>query len=454
MWLVRDSRTWNLLYVLDLVFIGQFFVSYYRRCYRKGYRIDFWHASLFISCVLPNMLLLPFARSELNGIVLGPALWPVIEVVPTVFLITLVGYTAILIGGGLWRFQVGLGLRQATARVLDLIPRGSMMLMSSPSVLVFQTGLCLLFQVGILATYFSQSGFGFDLRGYTFANPTVRPIALIASNYSVIIASHCFARYIQKRERALLKCTLLLTFGLLFFGARANLVSIYINVLLCYMLKLRNRISLFRIVSIVAIIMTFGFYLQNVRAGEYSLTTFFASLAFMLFYGTNLSDLRDFAWVYSGWDHVYWGGKTYLVAFMSFVPRFASQFRETWGMGPMTSSAVGFDPQLFTGLRPGVFGEGFFNFGLLGVVAVGLVLGVILRHIDTATKQALAPPSPSIMKAFASATLGGVASCLAVTAGFSSLYILAGVYFFSWFCLTAHRMFQPQRASNIHAKLT
>ena len=211
------------------------------------------------------MLLLPFAKSELNGIVLGTGLWPVVDVVPTVFLITLVGYSATIIGGEFWRLQLGVGARKTSARVMDVVPRCSMMLMSSRSVLVFQTGVCLLLQIGILATYFSQSGFGFDLRGYTFANPTVRPIALLASNYSVIIASHCFARYIDRRERALLKCTLLLTFGLIFFGARANLAAIYINVLLCYMVRLRNRISLFRIASIIAIIMTFGFYLQNVR---------------------------------------------------------------------------------------------------------------------------------------------------------------------------------------------
>ena len=174
----------------------------------------------------------------------------------------------------------------------------------------------------------------------------------------------------------------------------------------------------------------------------------------MLFYGTNLSDLRDFAWVYSGWDHVFWGGKTYLVAFMSFVPRFASQFRETWGLGPMTSAAAGFDPQLFTGLRPGVFGEGFFNFGLTGVIAIGLMLGVTARYVDMVTKQELGPPHPSTMKAFAATSLGIVTSCLAVTAGFSTLYVLAAVYFLSWFFLTVHRVFQPPRISNVQAKLT
>ena len=76
-----------------------------------------------------------------------------------------------------------------------------MMLMSSPSVLVFQAALAFLLQWMILALYFFHSGFAFDLRGYTFENPTLRPVALIISNYSIIIASHCLARYIDRKEK-------------------------------------------------------------------------------------------------------------------------------------------------------------------------------------------------------------------------------------------------------------
>ncbi len=438
---------WNALYVLDLIAIATFAISYYRNCYRRGYRIDFWHAQLFLFCVLPNMLMLPFARSELNGIVLGKDLYAVIEVVPTVFLITLVGYLGVLAGGNLWRLRVGLGIRKAVVQVLDVVPRCSMMLMSSRGVLVFQTVLCLLLQLMILAMYFSQGGFAFDLRGYTFANPTLRPVALTISSYSIVIASHCLARYVDGKERILLACTLLLTFGLVFFGARSNLLGIYLNVLLCYLVSLRNRISLFRIIGLIALIVGTGFYLGNVRAGAYSPAEFFASLVFLLFYGENFADLRDFAWVYSAWDHSFWAGKTYIAAFLSFIPRFASHFRDTWGLGAVTSSTVGFDPQVHPGLRPGMFGEGYFNFGLFGVVGVSLMLGIILWRIDVDVKQAMAAPQPSMMKAFASTMLLGVAVPLALTANFSSLYVLGGIYLFSWFCLCIQRIFHARAAS-------
>ena len=304
-------------------------------------------------------------------------------------------------------------------------------------------------QLMILAFYFSQNGLAFDLRSYTFENPTIRPIALVISTYSVILASHCLARYIDKKEKILLACTLTLTVGLVFFGARSNLLSIYLNILICYVIKLRRRISMLRLLCMGTGLMAVTFYMGSARAGVFSVSGFLGSLFFLLFYGNNFSDLRDFAWVYSAWDHVFWGGKTYLAALLAFIPRFASRFRDTWGLGVATASAVGFDPEVHPGLRPGAFGEGFFNFGLFGVIAVGLLLGIVLRRVDTEVKQSLASPEPSMMKAFSSTMLLGISGALAVSAGFSSLYVLAAVYLFSWICLCVQRTFRPQRLADV-----
>jgi oligosaccharide repeat unit polymerase len=439
--------SWKMLYAIDLLAIALFAVSYYRNCYRRGYRIDIWYSQLFLFCVLPNFLMLPFARSELNGIVLGNNLAAVIAVLPTVFLISLVGYFAMLAGGGLWSLRVGLGVREGAINVLSIVPRCSMMLMSSRGLLVFQTILCFLLQILILAFFFSQSGFGFDLRTFTFANPTLRPVAQTISYYSVFIASHCLARYVDKKEKSILACTLLLTVGLAFFGARASLLLIYMNVLLCYMVKLRSRISLIRISAIVTGMIAVGFYLGNVRAGHYSLADFFGAFIFLLFYGNNFSDLRDFAWVYSAWDHVFWAGKTYLAALTAFIPRFASEFRDTWGLGIATNTAIGLDSHVHPGVRPGTFGEGFFNFGLFGVVAVGLALGIIIRRVDIDVKHALGASRPSMMKAFASTELLSVAGAFSISAGISGLYVLCGVYLISWFCLRVLRMIQFREVS-------
>jgi oligosaccharide repeat unit polymerase len=432
--------SWTALFILDVFAISTFLLSYYKNCYRRGYRFDFWHAQLLIACVFPNMLLLPFATNEMNRLILGNDFDAVTAAVPTVFLITLVGYFAILLGGSLWRLRTNIGVRKLVAEALDVVPRWSMMLMSARSVLVFQALLCLCLQGVVLAVYFAKSGFGFDLRAFTFANPMLRPVAQTASAYSVMIASHCLARYVDRKEKILLACTVSLTFGLVFFGARSSLFAIYLGVLMCYLVKLRGRLRLFWLIMVAALMMSAAFYLGNVRAGQYSLIDFYASIAFLLLYGNNFSDLRDFAWVYSAWDHVFWGGKTYLAAVFPFVPRAISQFRDTWGIGVVTASTAGFDPQLHPGLRPGYFGEGFFNFGLPGVILVGLLVGLLTRRADIDTKKALAGPHPSMMRAFAAAQLLQLAGCVAISVNLSGFYVVCGIYAFSWVLLQLLRL--------------
>jgi oligosaccharide repeat unit polymerase len=443
--------SWNALYILDLIGIGLFLISYYRNCYRRGYRIDFWHVSLFLSCVLPNLLMLPFARSELNAIVLGRDFPAVVAVLPEVFLIALLGYFSMLVGGSLWRLRVGFGLRNAGIGILNFLPRNSMMLMSSRTLLVFQASLCIASQTAILAVYFAQSGFGVDLRGYTFAHPWVRPVALIISNYSIVIASHCFARYADTKEKVLMLSTLLISIGLVFFGARASIVAIYFGVLLCYLVKLRDKVSLLRLFGLGAVMITAALYLGSVRDGVASLGKFFASLAFLLFYGSNFSDLRDFGWVYAAWNHVPWFGKTYLAGITAFVPRVASQFRDTWGVGVAMDLTAGIDPTNHPGLRPGSFGEAYFNFGLLGVVVVGLVLGIIGRLADVEAKIALAGERPSIARAFSFTMMSTIAGCFAVSGNVTGLYVLLGIYFFTWLCLRASSLIRPRVGSPIAA---
>jgi oligosaccharide repeat unit polymerase len=317
--------------------------------------------------------------------------------------------------------------------------------------MVFQALLCLVLQILILSIYFAKSGFGFDLREYTFVNPTLRPVALVISSYSIVVASHCLARYIDTKERILLICTLLLTVGMVFFGARSNILSIYINILLCYLVRLRDKISLFRLTIMIAIIIMVALYLGNVRGGNYSLSAFFSLLVAVLLFGNTFSDLRDFGWVYAFWDHKFWIGKTYLAALTAFVPRFASEFRDAWGTGAATAITLGLDPHVHPGVRPGAFGESYFNFGLSGVVIVGLAIGVIFRRVDIDVKRAMTAPQPSMRKAFASTMLLNVAGIIAISANSSGFFVLGGIYLFSWLCLSALRLIQPRYISLVDA---
>jgi oligosaccharide repeat unit polymerase len=430
----------TLLGFVDCIGICLFAISYYSNCYRKGYRIDFWHMNLFLTCVLPNMLMFPFADSEGQALVLGRDYQAVAAAVPAVFMVTMIGYAAMLVGGALWRLRLGFGARKAAWEILEFIPRCSMMLMSSRSVLVFQALLCLAMEVGILAVNYSKVGFNFNLRNFGFDNPEYRPIIQGISFYSSIIGSHCLARYVDRKEKILLLCNLGLAFGLLLFGSRGGVAGIYLGVLVCSLIRRRDSISLGRLVLLAVSIVIAVLYLGSVRAGQYSIGQLFTGLIFLVLYGNNFSDLRDFAWVYSAWDHSFWLGKTYLAALTPFVPRFVSSFRDTWGMGAATAATAGFDPHTHPGLRPGAFGEGYFNFGVLGVILVGLMMGLIVRRVDIDVKRVFASSDPSMMRAFASTALLSVAGTFAISVNSSALYALAGVYAISWLLLQLKRM--------------
>jgi|GEM_PF-3503081 len=76
-------------------------------------------------------------------------------------------------------------------------------------------------------------------------------------------------------------------------------------------------------------------------------------------------------------------GKTYLAAALSFIPSSIFPFRETWGFGRYALEILYLGQNTpiaptYGGLRPTFVGEAYLNGGYFGVVAFGMVLGIIL----------------------------------------------------------------------------
>ena len=442
------------LYLLDLLALLTFAVSYYRNCYRKGYRMDFWHAQLIIFCVVPYMLMFPLASNPLNALIVGNDFAGTVKATPVVFVLAMLGYFSLFAGGILWNFQLGAGLRRTAGRALDIVPRCSMMLMSSRQLLIAMTAVCVSAQLLILALYFNAEGFGFNLRAYTFTNPGIRPFSQIAALSSMVMAAHCLARYVQTKEKSVLACACLLILGLLFFGQRGNIIYACLNVALCYVIQRRDTISLFRILAGGTTAVLLIFYLGSVREGDYSPLAFLTSLAFLIFFGNNLCDLRDFAWLYSRWDHQLWLGRTYLAGFATFVPRGLSDFRTLWTFGVATGRTVGLDTDLHPGLKPGQFGEAYFNFGWLGVILFGVLMGIITRQADLGAKAAFRSREPSFMRSFAYSSLISVAACLNTSAAIPGMYALVGLYLLAWLYIKARLLVFPQQSLAMEGALS
>jgi len=305
----------------------------------------------------------------------------------------------------------------------------------------------MILQAWILSVYFRKDGFGFDLRLYTFEHPSLRPVAVIISNYSMIIGGHCFARYLATKERSQLISTLLLCAELFFFGSRTDVVMVFFMATICYLVSRREKVSLPKLLGAGVLLILVFTLAEGLREGYYDNTSVgeaSALLLFKVFYGNTFSDLRDFALVISGWNGHFWLGRTYLAGLMGFVPRALSSFRDTWSLGAVTTTMVGLNPETHPGLRPGYFGESYLNFGYTGVLLMGLFIGAIVRKVDMQVKRALQGPRPSLMRAFSYTVLLTLMTDIALSAGMATLFVLAGVFGISGAC---RKLFNPAFSS-------
>jgi hypothetical protein len=131
----------------------------------------------------------------------------------------------------------------------------------------------------------------------------------------------------------------------------------------------------------------------------------------------------------------------------TFVPRSALAFREKWTLGVATNTTVGIDNDLHPGLKPGLFGESYFNFGWAGSIAVGMIFGLILRKVDLDVKATFENPTPSMRKAFSATSLLTVAGCFNTSLGFGALYAFLTVGVLAWLGLQLRELAFPNAGS-------
>jgi hypothetical protein len=182
-----------------------------------------------------------------------------------------------------------------------------------------------------------------------------------------------------------------------------------------------------------------AFFLDALRRPNFSIARVVSGLALNIFYGNSFSDTRDFAVILSFWDGHYFLGKTYLAGLLAFVPRFLSSFRDTWALGVVTATMAGFSPKEHAGLRVGMFGEAFFNFGLLAVVLLGLCTGAATRLVDLRVKQSIAALPESGVRAYSYFVILYTVSVASNSTGASAFYSVLLVFFISWLMLRLFR---------------
>ena len=432
---------------LAILFILHFCWSYYWNCFRRGYTMDVWHFSL-ANMVFIIHFMLPFARSRLNFIAIGGLVTRTEAYANEAYLISALGYACVLVGGSFWRLNLGLGTRRYFAEVLELPSRGSLMLLRSKSLLLAHGILAITILGGVVLYYFSLSGFGFNLRGLLLTYPALRPIAQFSAFYSVLIGSHCLARFTVSKESSMLIIVGMIAALLLFFGERTNLLALAFLTIIVGMVKLGRRLKIIYFVGGIATIFVALFLLDALRDINFTFQGAITKFGVELFYGNSFSDTRDFALVLSFWDGHYFHGLTYLAGLLAFIPRALSSFRDTWAIGVVTTTMAGYDPTQHSGLRVGTFGEAFFNFGLTGVVLVGLLVGVSIRFVDLRMKQALKVLSPSSAKVYAYYMILTFLTVVQTSVVASAIYSILAIFIGSWMFLKIANVLKLSDAGN------
>jgi oligosaccharide repeat unit polymerase len=150
------------------------------------------------------------------------------------------------------------------------------------------------------------------------------------------------------------------------------------------------------------------------------------------FTGDNLIDVRDAAWVISRWDFDPLMGKTYLGGLVSMMPSGLFPQKKEWHLGLTGVRIVGWDPESHFGLRITFFGESFLNFGLAGVITLGMVLGILFGTLLRAVHQAAEKRPPCLHYNLKLVVLMQMCMPLANTSDAFTFWALCGFLLLQW----------------------
>jgi hypothetical protein len=168
-------------------------------------------------------------------------------------------------------------------------------------------------------------------------------------------------------------------------GGRTSLLSV-IELIVMLAVYRRHGQSSLRSTSVLTlsflIVGLLGIFLAAFRAGgQLALVDVLTSVA----YGNTFSDVRDGAFILSGWQSVHAGellsGRTYAAGLLSFIPSSMSEFRTEWSWGYFTTEELlGYENHY--GFRGGWSLEAYLNFGVPGVILFALACGWILGRLE------------------------------------------------------------------------
>jgi hypothetical protein len=403
-------------YALLLYTLGNLaFLAYYLWRYLRNGILSFDSYFVIFKLYIPIVFFLPFSLSRANGIVATGAFHEVYQDhVETAFFICTLGIACFLVGAFFARFsRLGLPGYTTVTTSLRVFWLSRIGLTSTTllvlALLVLMMGLC--FEPG-------------HARDTALRNPLLSPIYNVFHIVTPFVALNMLVRGYRTASPIFYALgTLLAAFGL-FGGTRGASVGVFITFVFILLISTRAKNVLPPLLATAGLLIA-AVYVSGFRSGEFGLSQI-SRLPVVLLYGNNFSDLRDFAWILSGWDFEYLGGKTQLAGLLAFIPSSLSEFRTTWSWGNFSTVTAGLSSEGHAGLRPTIFGEWFFNFGYLGVALSGFLAGFVVlkltQYVQVFTRQLSA--RNSVIYVLGAFIYFSLFESLLITAGFFGFHIV------------------------------
>lgn len=225
-----------------------------------------------------------------------------------------------------------------------------------------------------------------------FDGSGIRPMMNLWQSVLSISVPFCVCYVLWRRSLLTLVAAVLVVGASFYTGQRTvSLINLIIGVCAYLAFRRQGKLSVsgqvIFVVGAVALLLSSALVYQ-VRAGgqidlSLAVTSFYGDFA----YGNQFSDVRDFAWVLSGYDGQPLHGLSYLAGIASLIIPADSPLRAEYAIGRWTLWTAGLDTNAHGGLRMPFFAELYFNFGVLGMVIVTPILGWLTAAIVATTRR-------------------------------------------------------------------
>lgn len=374
--------------VLDCLLLLHFVGSWIYSARKTGWKLDFFYLTLLQCFIVPVLLIYPFNASFQNMSTIG--INPFLQAdsyIDQAFAITLLGYIGVWLGA---YFASVSEVQRVCERIFSIfrpLEECTIKNIFSKKSTYFLFFTCI--GLTILITSLSAIN-GFFLRPRVFfqMNGHLRPLYNFTTTLAPLLLSFLSLHFLQFRE----KWSKILLFFAFSFSILYGIRSVLIHSLLFYysfsIFKKQGRFKIIRFIATIFIFVLLALELEKIREGL-PLFNISSGILPTLVYGNHFSDTRDFAWVLAHWEQEYLYGVGYLANLVSCIPTSFLGLRQEYSLANYTSNLIGLDLSVHNGVRPGFFGQVFFNFGFLAVFLSGIVLGMALKFTNHKFKKCI-----------------------------------------------------------------